>query len=68
MQKKRIGTGDLAEFIAEIPIPSVKNTLPFQIVRLILSIIFHLPHLPKYIVEYLRERKLQQQELARRYI
>lgn len=58
MRKQRKGKleGDLPEMTIEIPKPSVKNTLPFQIPKFIWVSITCVPVSIKLLIEYLIER------------
>lgn len=50
---------NLAEILEKIPVPSVWNTLPFQLPRWIYSSIVGIPSTIRSIKEFIAERKRQ---------
>ncbi|XP_077290534.1 uncharacterized protein F54F2.9 [Arctopsyche grandis] len=67
IQKKSVrsnatGGDELMDLIAEIPTPSVRDTLPWQITRLFIWIVTGFPHMIKSIPSYFAERRRKQLE------
>lgn len=56
------------ELIAEIPTPSVKDTLPWQITRLFIWIVIGVPRMIKYMPTYFDEKRKKVLEEKERYM